>query len=350
MELKPILKYYAFDWDDNILNMPTPIHMDRLINGDWVPISISTSEFADIRNSPDWRIRNNNFDEGFSEFRDYGERGNLAFLKDTIYSIRTDNYGDSWDDFVECLSNGSLFAIITARGHESESIRLAVEWIINNELSESDIRKMYGNLIKFDYLFKNVTEPESRILKGTPSKNPIIKEYLDRCSFIGVSAPSRSDLSEDIEVKKRKELKRFIEKANRFAGELGTIAKVGFSDDDSKNVKLANDLANSLNHEEIENITEFVIKETGPKPSKKVKNYKDFSGDYENLTETSHQTPGLESSVMSFRNFNNMTNRLYPSDERDRQDDFKNKIKREVDFLTKNYKEIRKESKRKKIR
>ena len=40
------LLYYAFDWDDNILNMPTKIHMEHLVDGQWISTKVSTAEFA----------------------------------------------------------------------------------------------------------------------------------------------------------------------------------------------------------------------------------------------------------------------------------------------------------------
>ena len=65
------LHYASFDWDDNILHMPTKIHMDKLINGKWTPISISTEEFAIVRNDREnYRIRNNDTVVAFAEFRD----------------------------------------------------------------------------------------------------------------------------------------------------------------------------------------------------------------------------------------------------------------------------------------
>ena len=77
------LLYYAFDWDDNILNMTTVIHMEHLINGEWIPEDVSTSKFAEVRNDKDnWRILNGDPEQAFSEFRDNGPRGNVAFLED----------------------------------------------------------------------------------------------------------------------------------------------------------------------------------------------------------------------------------------------------------------------------
>ena len=43
-------KYYIFDWDDNILHMPTRIHMEKLgEDGIWRPTSVSTGTFALVR-------------------------------------------------------------------------------------------------------------------------------------------------------------------------------------------------------------------------------------------------------------------------------------------------------------
>ena len=53
------LHYYAFDWDDNILNMPTVIHMDKLVGDEWIPTDVSTADFAEVRNDKEnWRLIN----------------------------------------------------------------------------------------------------------------------------------------------------------------------------------------------------------------------------------------------------------------------------------------------------
>ena len=73
------LKYYALDFDDNILNMPTVIHMEHLVNGEWIPTDVSTAEFAEVRGDKEnWRTQ----EDAFSEFRDNGPRGMNAFLED----------------------------------------------------------------------------------------------------------------------------------------------------------------------------------------------------------------------------------------------------------------------------
>ena len=171
--------FYAFDWDDNILHMPTVIHMDKLVDGKWTPTDVSTAEFAQVRNDKEnYRLVNNNPEEAFCEFRDTGPRGQGAFLTDVKNAISKGQFGPVWNDFKKCLSEGALFAIITARGHEPESIRGAVEWIIDNILTEEERFLMYSNCLKHAYLFSHGQEFD-RIPKGQLSQTPLVKLYLD---------------------------------------------------------------------------------------------------------------------------------------------------------------------------
>lgn len=329
------LLYYAFDWDDNILNMPTVIHMEKKDGDVWIPIDVSTSEFALVRNDKEnYRVINNNPDEAFSEFRDNGPRGVEAFLTDVKSAIYKKRFGPAWNDFIECLTHGSLFAIITARGHESEAIRMGIEWIIDNVLTEEQQNQMYNYLLKYAYIFKYEDNHE-RILKGIPSKNKLFKTYLDNCDLVGVSSPSRGGSPANPEKAKEDALLEFKNKVNKFASSVGLKAKIGFSDDDMKNVKHIEDLVNNLQHERFPNIIEYVVKGTKDPSSitKKVRNI---------VTETSHQTPGLESSVLKFTQFGNMTGHLYPEGPYDRQDDYKNQLNRQTNYILKTSKNIRK--------
>jgi hypothetical protein len=334
------LLYYAFDFDDNILFMPTKIHMDNLVDGEWIPTSVSTADFAKVRTDKEnWRIRNNDPDEAFSEFRDFGPRGETAFLEDVKSAISQNKLGPSWDDFIECLVNGSIFSIITARGHESEPMRVGIEWIIDNVLTDDNIYEMHNNLLKFAYLFREEGEFD-RILKGKPSENELVKLYLDNCDFIGVSAPSKGGSPDNPEKAKEEALLEFKAKIDKFAATLGVKAKIGFSDDDLGNVKHVEDLIDNLNHEKFPNIVHYVVKGT--------KDPENITKKVKSLTETSHQAPGLESSIMPFTQFNNMTNRLHPKGPENRQNDFANKLRRESEFLAKQSKEIFKDKKKKK--
>ena len=332
--------YYAFDYDDNILFMSTVIHMVKKEGNRWIPEDVSTSKFAIVRNDVEnWKYPDDDPEKAFSDFRDYGPKGPGIFLEDTKKAISNGRFGPSWDDFIECLTNGSLFAIITARGHESETMKDVVKWIIDNMLSEDQIYKMYNNLLKFSYLFdEEVTD--DRLIKGNPSENKLVQRYLDNCDFVGISNPKRGGSVRDPEKAKEKALLDFHDKINKFAEMRGFKAVIGFSDDDVKNAKHIEDLYNNLNKEKFANIIGYVVKNTK---------------DPENIIKTTRyleSVPGLDSSVIKFTQFGNMTGHLYPSDSHGRQDDYANNLKRSVKYLAKNSDDIMKPKpkKRKKLR
>ena len=294
------LLYYAFDWDDNILEMPTEI---MVLTEDGGEIGMSTSDFAEHRSKlgvEDFEYKGKivvgiDNSTAFRNFRD--ENDPNVFKKDVIKAIESNSISPSWDDFMECLSNGSLFAIITARGHEKEAMRSGVEWIIDNILTKKTSKKnlnlslvdeMYNNLRKFAHLYGDDTKYD-HFLTGQPTQHPLVKIYLDNCDFVGVSAPSRGGSPSNPEAAKEEALTSFIKKVSSFAGKIGLKAMVGFSDDDPKNVKhieeAFEDLKKSIGNEELSNIIKLVLKGVG-KASLKVdytkesylhKKFEDFS-------------------------------------------------------------------------
>ena len=251
------LFFYCFDWDDNILNMPTEIMVQAK---DGNEIGMSTSDFAINRS----KIGNEEFEyngqtiigldytSAFRNFRD--EADPEIFKKDVVKAIQSNSFGPAWEDFIECLTNGAIFAIITARGHESEGMRKGIEYIIDNVLSDSQKQAMYDHLLKFVYKFRaGDVDSHSRILRGVPTQNILVKNYLDLCHFVGVSAPSRGGSPSNPEAAKEDALKDFIKEVNGYAGSIGYTAEVGFSDDDPGNVSHVTHALSSkdLNHEAI---------------------------------------------------------------------------------------------------
>jgi hypothetical protein len=346
------LLYYSFDWDDNILNMPTLIRLEKKDGEKWMPIDISTAEFAIVRGDKEnYRFLNNNPDEAFSNFRDTGPMGSSVFLEDVKKSVNERKLGPSWEDFIECLSNGALFSIITARGHESSTIRTGVEWILDNVLSEVQLFSMYNNLIRFHYLFDELGEDFPRLLKGVPSENTLIKSYLDNCHFVGVSAPSRGGSPDNPEKAKEEALLKFmddvdfaIEKLKQTTNE-DWVGMIGFSDDDIKNVKHVEELFDNLHNERFQNIYKLVVKGTKD-PSNITKKVTFLEPEKQNEATDSIQAPGMASSIMSFTQYNNMASRLFPGNNQD-NDPVANTHRMATDYLTKQSKEWTKDLKKK---
>ena len=342
---KDVIFYYSFDWDNNILDMPTKIHMEHLIDGDWIPEDVSTSDFAIVRSdSENWRVLNNDPLAAFSEFRDNGPRGEDAFLDDVKIAITNGKYAPSWDDFIECIINGSIFSIITARGHESVPMRKGVEYIIDNILSREQKDEMYNHLLKYHYLFKGdaIDSMPKFLDTETPSTNKLVSSYLDNCDFIGVSAPSRGGNASNPEEAKEMALLDFKSKIDRFAKNIGMKARIGFSDDDLKNVRHIEYLMNNINHERFPNIIEFVVKNTND-PKNVTKTSRKFEGikNYKQFRES--QDP-MQTSTMSMR-----TPNASMSGEMNSQEPFIARMIGQTKLLSKMSNEILKKKKKKKI-
>jgi hypothetical protein len=352
------LSYYCFDWDDNLLHMPTKILMDQKVGDGWLPVEVSTSEFAVVRNDKqNYRLRNDDPREAFSEFRDFGSRGNRAFLEDTMDAVNQGRFGPSWEAFMKCLTEGSIFAIITARGHEPESMKVAVKYIIDSVLTDDQKFMMYSNCLKHAYIFSPYeTEHIERIPKGKLSESPLIAEYLDSCDFYGVSSDSFASefgqaSASNPEMAKQQALDKFIEKCNRFGRKIGVKSvSVGFSDDDPKNVEHIQKYfkeKSALQYDEDHEMKLSLYKTTDPK-LKGGKRTKFRGGEIQPIGESSHRAPGLDSSVVPFSKWTgdsqwrNPNNRDSPTD--DQHHMLKNKTALAVDL----YKEFAYNKKNKK--
>lgn len=363
------LRYWAFDWDDNILDMPTKILMDQKVSDNWLPVEVSTAEFAKVRTDVEnYRIRNNSAAEAFSEFRDTGSRGDSAFIEDVEHCISESHFGPAFEKFLKCLSEGGIFAIITARGHAPQSIRQGVEYVIDNVLASRPgsvsgmtmADEMFQNLKKFKYWFEGQGGEQYKI-GSTPSQNPLVQEYLNHCDYFGVSSDSFAKKFSGGSVQAPEESKKqgllySINKCFEFAKQLESIMNrtirvtYGMSDDDPKTSKSIIQLFSDITNEDTE-LSKYIslkyYQTTDPKAVVKTDFKKEIT-DVESFTETSHQTPGLESSVLPFTKWNNMTQRLYPNSKDAPTDDYHNQMKNHVNVAKDLYKEFAYKRKKKK--
>lgn len=235
----PDMKYYAFDWDDNIVHMPTKI---MLKNKDGEEVGMSTDDFAHYRTD----IGKKDFDYkgetivGFAEspFRNFKTEGDKQFLIDVMKA----KPGPAFDDFRESINNGSLFAIITARGHNPDTIKKAIyNYIITG-----------FNGIDKDELVKNLKKYRTFADEDDASDMELIKSYLEMNKYHPVTFGDDKNAVNPEEAKvmamdsfvdyirgmaallnKKAYLKNDI--ANNFIPEM---PKLGFSDDDIRNVEV----------------------------------------------------------------------------------------------------------------
>ena len=243
----PDLKYYAFDWDDNLVHMPTKIILLD-VTGNEIPMS--TEDFATYRN----KIGKKNFkyngkivsDFAPDPFRFFGVKGDKDFLIDSLRA----KIGPAWNDFKEAINNGSIFAIITARGHNPETIKQAIFNYINKNFGGISKKELVKNLKKFrdfteedkmtdeeliwSYLEMNKYNPVSFGVKDAAA-NPEDAKVLAMANFVNYVKIMAATLQKAAFLKK--------EVANKFIPKKPTI---GFSDDDEKNVDSIKKYFNSI--------------------------------------------------------------------------------------------------------
>lgn len=231
----PDLKYYAFDWDDNIMYMPTKI---VLKSEDDEEIGMSTEDFAEYRQE----IGKSPFNYkgktivGYADdpFRNFRTAGDKQFKVDAMIA----KTGPAWSDFVEAVNNGSIFSIITARGHNPQSLKDAVYNLIVSD----------HNGINKDLLVKNLRKYRDIVGMEDKSDMELIKDYLDMNRYYPVTFGQGSAANpEELKVLAMKE---FLSYVKAQAKELGKklyikdeisnkfIPSIGFSDDDIKNVEV----------------------------------------------------------------------------------------------------------------
>lgn len=235
----PDLKYYAFDWDDNIVHMPTQI---ILLDEDGEEVGMSTQDFAEYRHNigkKNFEYNNHNI-VGFADnpFRNFRVEGDKQFLIDAMQA----KPGPAFPDFVEAINNGSILSIITARGHNPETLKQAVyNYIVNN-----------FNGISKQQLIKNLKKYRSFTGEDDMSDKELIDLYLNLNKYHPVSYGDEGSATNPEEAKVRamkdfviyiKEMSAILNKRAWLKQDIGKEfiphkSSIGFSDDDIRNVEV----------------------------------------------------------------------------------------------------------------
>jgi hypothetical protein len=241
-EGNPDTKYYAFDWDDNICFMPTKI---IVLTENEEEVGMSTEDFAEHRHQIGVEPFNYKGTTiiGYSPdpYRNFGTKGDKRFIIDSMIA----SPGPSWNDFVECINGGSIFSIITARGHHPETLKESTyNFIISNHLGINS-KSLVENLKRYRSISDNPVN-ESFDLKV--NDKDIIMEYLNMCKFYPVTFGEGS--ASNPEEGKIKAMREFITYCRELAKEIGQkaffkndvenreiIPFIGFSDDDPRNIE-----------------------------------------------------------------------------------------------------------------
>ena len=254
-------KYYIFDWDDNILHMPTKIRLEHLEeDGTWNPVEVSTSTFALVRaDTEHYRAPKGGWAEAFRNFEDPKNASEIAdenncFILDTLDALEKVEHGEkpgpSYNALKKTLREGRLFAIVTARGHSPKTIERAVRVFIKYALNESEREEMMSNLRGYRRWIDGVGDGEF----GTDAEE--LDYYLGMCRYSAVTYEGFKERMANDPIYKEKlatattaarpelakefAIRDFVEHVYhmlRRSGRLNRSVSIGFSDDDVGNVK-----------------------------------------------------------------------------------------------------------------
>jgi len=272
------LKYYIFDWDDNILHMPTKIRMEHLeTDGSWKPVEVSTSTFAMVRtDTAHYRAPGGVWAEAFRNFEDSPGRDN--FLEDTLDALERVAHGEkpgpSYSALKKTLVEGRLFAIVTARGHSPKTIERAVRLFIKYALDATEREKMMSSIRGYRQWIDGVGDGEF----GTDAEE--LDLYLSLCRYSAVTYGGFAErmqadpiyqeklatatIAAKPELAKEFAIRDFVEHIFHMLRRSGTLDRsvsIGFSDDDKGNVKSVSDYIQRELSKRFEGI-KFVVYDT----------------------------------------------------------------------------------------
>lgn len=235
----PDLKYYAFDWDDNIVHMPTKIIVK---DEDGDEVGMSTDDFAEFRHligKEPFNYKGNTIvGYGDNPFKNFRTEGDKDFLVDAMRA----RIGPAFDDFKEAINNGSIFSIITARGHNPNTIKQA----IYNYIIEG-----FGGIDK-EEVIKNLKKYRSFVGEDDMTDEELIKEYLELNRYHPVSfGDDKGAVNPEVAkveamesfVNYIKSMARILNKRAFFKNDISNKfnpdnLSIGFSDDDPKNIEV----------------------------------------------------------------------------------------------------------------
>lgn len=263
--LEMTMRSYIFDWDDNILYMPTTIKMDKKDGDKWVPIDVSTEDFTSVRSNPNYRFRDDNADLAFIDFR-----LPKPFIKDVKTAIHHNKFAPSADKFKEALIFANPFAINTARGHESNILKEGVKIFIDMVLTDEEKSKMLENIRKTLKLSEGLNDEQSidLFLDEMGEYYPVSsEEFGDRFNLDVYGSASSPEQAKKVAIEHF--TKKIFDNVKKLIGSEYKKFSVGFSDDDLGNVMAVEQFIEeelSVMYPEIN----FVVYDTSDKGNRKM--------------------------------------------------------------------------------
>ena len=250
-----IVRAYSFDWDDNIMSMPTTIKVVK--NGE--SIEVSTDEYANIRNNPEYSLGDDAFDNFINDDN---------FLLDLGEAIKTKSFAPSFGKFKEALIFANPISIITARGHKPETIRLGMDMVIAETFSEYELLDMLENIQKIYPETEGMDAQETlKIYLDSHDYHPVTSKIF--AEKFGLRSGSAANPEQNKKVAFRDYVEKIINKTKEMVNTKYNKLSIGFSDDDLGNVKAIEGLIEKELKHEFPDV-QFIIYDTSDGGNKKI--------------------------------------------------------------------------------
>ena len=220
------IRAYSFDWDDNILKMPTTIKMLVKTNDGWEPTEVGTEEFALIRDNKNYKLADDAFDNFISE---------ESFLVDLEKALSAEAFAPSFSKFKEALVYANPISIITARGHNPRVLRKGMDLVISSTFTEGELNTMLDNIQQ------SYPELEDEL------PEVILKNYLDSQEYhtvtskifadrFGLEVGSAANPEENKKIALRDYVTKIVTHVEKLVSSKQNKLSIGFSDDDLGNI------------------------------------------------------------------------------------------------------------------
>lgn len=238
-------KIFIFDWDNNLLNMPTKIngvfgHQFKR------EISISTEEYAKVRNSKGY------FFDPTTSFENF--KKDESFIRDVNISINESLVAPSINKFRECILHGHDFSIITARGHKPSTIKVGILQLIFKYLSPEELVTIINNI---GDLVKYI---DSQLIY------PVTSEWFNVLFGLDVNEKT-------VEERKILAFKHYVDTRMSSISEIDISAKLsfGFSDDDKLNIEAIKKLIEEDLYNKYKNVKFYLFDTSNPEKTEKIR-------------------------------------------------------------------------------
>ncbi|NCN26981.1 hypothetical protein GW915_05340 [bacterium] len=202
--------FYFFDFDDNVVHLPTQIVLFHKTSD--LEKHISTQDFAKVhpllgKPGSEWehfeaiisKERNSykNFREQNYDLEEGKEQPLIQDLKKALEDPLLEWRGPSWGFFVYAVNNNRPISIITARGHHPNTIRRAINHLVQNRDLGAHPNYLSVYPLSFPEIQKELGDVKLELSTAELKKLAIKKAVQDAFECYGPNPSHRFGMSDD---------------------------------------------------------------------------------------------------------------------------------------------------------